>query len=185
MSVNVTCLNWALRLLLMVMESDSDIRFEVCSLDEAKNIMASGAYNACRTAALPVKLDNSAELFLGEKTGNQDLTMKVLDNQGQTIGLVSIAELDFKNRHCQVNFAFVEQNMPTIESVLRKIINHCTNKLNMNKIIILLLSDSNLEQTLNKTGFEREVTLKHHKYLDGAYHDVFWHSYFCDSDGIK
>lgn len=169
----------------MVMESDSDIRFEVCSLDEAKILMASGAFSACRTAALPVKLDNSTELFLGEKTGNQDVTMKVLDNQGQTIGLTSIAELDFKNRHCQVNFVFDEQRMPIAEIVLGKIINHCKNRLNMNKINIMLLSNSNLIQTLIKAGFEKEVTLKHHKYLDGAYHDVVWHSYFCDSDGIK
>lgn len=169
----------------MVMESDSDIRFEVCGAEEARNMTASHAFTACRTAALPVKLDNFAELFLGEKTGNHDIMMKILDNQGHAIGLVSITELDFKNRHCQVNFVFDKQRMETFESLLENIIKHCKNRLNMNKINILLLSDSNLEQTLIKADFEKEVTLKHHKYLDGTYHDVVWHSYFCDSDGIK
>lgn len=75
--------------------------------------------------------------------------------------------------------------MEAFESLLENIKKHCKNKLNMNKINIMLLSDSNLIQTLIKAGFEKEVTLKHHKYLDGAYHDVVWHSYFCDSDGTK
>jgi RimJ/RimL family protein N-acetyltransferase len=167
------------------MESDSDIRFEACVLDEARNMIASSAFSACRTATLPVKLDNSAELFFGEKTANQDVMMKILYKNHQTIGIASIADIDFKNRHCQVNFAMDNQDSSVTEKFIEKIIFHCKNRLNMIKINITLPAENTIEQTLRKTGFEKEVTLKQHKYLDGAFHDVIWYSYFCDSDGTK
>lgn len=184
MSVNVTCLNCALRLSLGTMETLEGIRFELCDGDQAQINTLLYKNIKYRTAILPLKLDVQTELMIGEKTDNQDLMMRIMDDQGTTTGMVSLYEIDFKNMHCQINF-LLDADASTFAKIIEEIKKHCFGKLNLRKISIGLLQGCQMESLLEIAGFEKEATLKQHKFTDGKHNDVVLYSYFSNLDGAR
>lgn len=166
------------------METLEGIRFELCDGDQAQIIAAQCINAKHRTASLPIKLGIQTELMFGETTQNQDLTMRIQDDQGTTIGMVSIFEMDFKNMHCQINF-LLDIDALTLTKIIEEIKNHCFGKLNLRKILIALLRGCEMESVLKTAGFEKEAVLRQHKFYEGRQNDIVLYSYFSTLDGAR
>lgn len=134
----------------------------------------SHAKDAVSTARLPAPGNEEINPVESPCIENCELFWSVQDADDAIVGFIGISQIDWKSRHAEM---FVSGSLASSEHVkvaIMKMIDHCMNPLNLNRVHTRVSSDNALCRMLDELGFAREATLANHAWIDGDYRDVIW-----------
>lgn len=97
------------------------------------------------------------------------------------VGLVSLTEIDFKNRIATINIKLKRDNRIRNKGIgykaITTLVDYAFNQLNLNCIVANILSYNIASQKLfEKCGFQLDGKLRKRVFKDGSYHDLFSYS---------
>lgn len=92
---------------------------------------------------------------------------------GTLAGFAGICDIDAKNSHCQVMFAFFGDQLACKETLV-KLTNLAFGSLGLRKVHCLVPDNNQAVNILENIGFVTEATLRKHFILNGRYIDVKW-----------
>lgn len=92
---------------------------------------------------------------------------------GKLAGLAGICDIDSKNSHCQILFAFFEDLQACKETIL-KLTDLAFGTLGLRKTHCLVPDGNPALKILENLGFVTEATMRRHCVIDGEYADVKW-----------
>lgn len=105
----------------------------------------------------------------------------IIYNDENSVGLVSLHHIDFRNRKCEVGIYLHPdfQNNGFARESLNMVIQFAFCELNIRKIIAKIISfNVNSIKLFEKLGFKQEATLREEIFSNGKYFDLYVYSKF-------
>lgn len=100
-----------------------------------------------------------------------------LQEDEKHIGNITIDDIDWIHRKAEIAIIIGDkdyQGQGFAKEALEKVISHCFERLNLNKLYVGIVSQNNLSIKLfENCGFSLEGTLKNEFFLENRYYDVF------------
>jgi RimJ/RimL family protein N-acetyltransferase len=124
-----------------------------------------------RTMNMPL-LPSTSNPFSHPNSKKADVLWQVKTNSGLA-GFAGICDIDMKNGHCQVIFAFAS-NLNVIKNVVVKLTDHVFGNLGLRKVHCLVPEGSIALSELINMSFVLEATLRKHCIINGKYTDIKW-----------
>lgn len=124
-----------------------------------------------RTMDLP-QIPSTANQIAHPNTKKTDICWQTASD-GKFAGLCGICDIDLKNGHCQILFAFTDSTAALRDSLM-KMVHHVFSNLGLRKVHCLVPDGNESLQLLADLGFAQEVLLRRHMILNGKYTDVRW-----------
>jgi len=126
------------------------------------------------TAMLPAPRNEDINQVEHPCIENCELFWSVQDANDALVGFVGISQIDWKSRHVELFVSGGEKSADHLKIAIDRMIKHCHDSLNMNRVHARVANDNVLCKLLEELGFTREAVLADHAWINGGYHDVVW-----------
>jgi RimJ/RimL family protein N-acetyltransferase len=114
------------------------------------------------------------------KGNNKKLQLGIVQKEnGLFCGVISLNDIDYLNRCCELSAVIGEKQARSIEIFIEStklIIKHAFDTLNMNRIYSGTIAKEIDELFCRALGFKHEGIFKQSVYKNGKYHDVYRHA---------
>lgn len=149
---------------------------ELADADFLRSMINSQGIEAMTTGScFPVSDEKQME-WIRNRDEQKDLKLMIQIIGGETIGMVSVESIDWKNRTAgaSIKIGTIDGRVENdaYEACLLTL-HYCFHELNLHSVTSELLSNNHLSKKLNKKcGFVEEGILRERIYKKGRYHDV-------------
>lgn len=111
---------------------------------------------------------------------NDKVIRYAIDNRNEFIGMISVSELDWKNKTANINIKLMKEfrGKGYAGRACKLLIKYCFDELNLNCIAATVLEmNSNSNKLWERLGFVKDGCLRKRVYKNGKYHNLISYSY--------
>lgn len=140
-----------------------------------KMMNSSGMESMTIGSWFPVSYEKQLSWFQ-ERNEQEDLRYMVQIKNGETIGLISVTDIDWRNRTAEMGIKIgnvTGRKENDVYEAVMLTLRYCFNEMNLHIVTSRLLAYNHLSKKLNlKCGFVEEGRLRHRVFKKGKYQDL-------------
>lgn len=131
--------------------------------------------------SLPLTMAQELEWIRGYRNNEKNIRLMIELSNGNTIGMISLTDIDWKNRVCAINYkvggSIKERMKNDMHDAIIGILNYAFNELGLQTVTSTILEDNIFSLKLaKKMGFVREGVLRQRVFKAGQHKNQVEHS---------